>query len=423
MTLVRVGVAFVGAGYWRRRLAFNLVKLIAASMLIILLALWFRKGAAVLSLAPGDSPTSKTIASDIVPALEAIYRQRAQAVLKGDCQAVRPLFATDSVYGKWALEHQERRIKYLQAWSQKRGIKLTRYDVMLHVRNIEVKGETAWVFLLQTACLGYIYNDEPSTKEKKFGIGTRHLVELVHRGGKWLVRRDWYTDPLEEDTLIPDVTPAVGRYNLPAPTGANPYPGCTLLVQIAGARAASTKSRAPAAAGQLGYNRLQAVAYADKYCGAAWGSQNDYRYNSKYRDYTALGGDCTNFVSQVLGDKEAGGLPMDGTWCYNFSSRSPGGSRAWVQTDALADYLIYSGRATLVARGTYPEVMRRIATLELGDLIAYQEKGRIVHFAVVTGRDERGYVLVNSHTADRYHVPWDIGWDKKTIFWLFHINA
>jgi len=40
--------------------------------------------------------------------------------------------------------------------------------------------------------------------------------------------------------------------------------------------------------------------------------------------------------------------------------------------------------------------------------LPYEEKGRLEHLAVVVARDSRGYPLVNSHTADRYRVPWDL---------------
>ena len=48
--------------------------------------------------------------------------------------------------------------------------------------------------------------------------------------------------------------------------------------------------------------------------------ENDYKYNTIYKDFTGIGGDCTNFVSQILGDKEGGGLKTDGTWYCNYSN-------------------------------------------------------------------------------------------------------
>ena len=53
----------------------------------------------------------------------------------------------------------------------------------------------------------------------------------------------------------------------------------------------------------LTYNPDEAVKYARKYC---------KNYNPKYYDYTNLGGDCANFVSQCL---IAGGFSFKG--CVN----------------------------------------------------------------------------------------------------------
>jgi len=47
------------------------------------------------------------------------------------------------------------------------------------------------------------------------------------------------------------------------------------------------------------YNRLAAIEYAQKWA---------FRRNPKYSDFTKLGGNCTNFVSQCL---IAGGMPMN----------------------------------------------------------------------------------------------------------------
>ena len=172
------------------------------------------------------------------------------------------------------------------------------------------------------------------------------------------------------------------------------------------------------------YDRKKVVAYADKYCGAACGIGNDFKYNKNYSDFNGAGGDCTNFVSQVLGDEEGGGMSINATWLP--------GSRAWANADGLKNYLIGSGRGSIIKTGSFKELTTPlqnlpigvVGKLKLGDLVAYEKgKGNIDHFAVITGFDSHGYPLVNSHTTDRYHVPWDLGWGNKNIrFFLIHIN-
>ncbi|KHF33577.1 putative amidase domain protein [Paenibacillus sp. P1XP2] len=116
---------------------------------------------------------------------------------------------------------------------------------------------------------------------------------------------------------------------------------------------------------------------------------------------------------------------MSGIWGYR-----GGGSQAWVQTDAFQRFLFYSGYGRLIAKGTFEEMTRSsdkhphgaIAKLQPGDLIGYELKGDTDHFSVVVGKDANGYPLVNSHTADRYRVPFDLGWDQTTKYILIHVR-
>jgi len=232
------------------------------------------------------------------------------------------------------------------------------------------------------------------------------LLELAFKDGEWVIRRDWYLDPLDVDADSASSEIALAPENLSLPVSGDEEKGHRYL-----------------------YDRENAVAYADKYCGLAWGCGNNRKYSFKYKNFTGLGGDCTNFISQVLGDEDAGNLPMTYAWRYVSRGPGAGATNAWAQASSLLSYLLSSGRAQRLGRGTYADLIAPndtypagvIGALNRGDLIAYEKNGRIQHFAVVTGADSGLYLLVNSHTADRYHVPWDLGWDNNTIFWLLKI--
>lgn len=85
--------------------------------------------------------------------------------------------------------------------------------------------------------------------------------------------------------------------------------------------------------------------------------------------------------------------------------------------------MLYSGRGSLITRGTYNQVFKNSFKLLPGDFIAYEKKGKVTHISVVTGIDSKGYALVNCHNTDRYRVPWDLGWsDKGIVFWLVRVN-
>ncbi|MBE3575072.1 MAG: amidase domain-containing protein [Firmicutes bacterium] len=386
----------------------------------------------------GPGPWEPLSPSDqqIAEALQALYGARAEALLRGDPSRVETLFDPSSRFGRWAYEHEVRRIQYLKVWAAARGIRLLEVQSQIAVRTIERASGRAWAYLVQTLTVDYVYTrshgngaaggESPNgaaRKVNRFRVGTRHMVEVAWQGQRWFIRRDWYTDPLEEDAVVSDAQPAEVPEGLRSPAAPGSRgPSATDL--------GPTPTRPGHRMAEPGkFDRQGAVAYARRWAGLALGCQGSY--NPRYRDYTYLGGDCTNFVSQALADPEGGRLATDSVWHYSWGhSRGAGsGSSTWVQAGSLARYLVYSGRAQLVARGTYEDLVKptpehpfgAIARMQEGDVLAYQERGRVEHLAIVTGRDSAGYVLVNTHTADRDLVPWDLGWDKNTIYWLLHI--
>lgn len=364
--------------------------------------------------AAGSKEKEAPSLESLLPRLQEIYVTRANALLTGaDPEKIVPLYDQEARLGRWALSHEQTKIAYMQNWAKKRGVRIGEAKVNLDVKWSKLQKESAEFNVWQTLVLGYQYPDEKD-RVNRFGIGTRHSVRLVKKNGLWLVQRDWYTDPLGDDTLVPKPFPADGSADLNIVLSNDPNNGTP-----------SNTSASP----NLVYDRAGAVRYADRFAGLAV-IDGERKYNPRYRDLNGRGGDCTNFVSQVLGDREGGKLPMDSVWYYRYDGRGGCGSTAWVQTDSFAFWLLSGGRAVRLAKGTFPEVglpgpkfpRSAVRELQAGDLIAYEEKHDIQHFAVVTGFDSRGYPLVNAHTADRYHCPWDIGWDHTTVFHLFRIK-
>ena len=144
----------------------------------------------------------------------------------------------------------------------------------------------------------------------------------------------------------------------------------------------------------LPYNRENAAAYAN-----AWAMGR----NPQYYDYSAIGGDCTNFISQCL---LAGGSVMNGTrdlgWYYNNANdKAP----AWTGVPYLYHFL------TRKTGGPGP-IGREIpiTELEVGDIIqlAFQETGQFRHSLMVVkcgSIPAMDNILINTHTYDRLNYP------------------
>jgi hypothetical protein len=341
---------------------------------------------------------------DLTPRLQEIYNVRATALLseKGGAPSIAQDYLSRSDSARWALDHEKGKLRYVEQWVKNRGIRLVEAKPSLKIQMLKSTAEKARFYVAQTLQLGYAYPGEETVN--RFGVGTRHIIELRREGARWLIAMEWYTDPLGDDTEVPDVMPAL------APEEA----------ALLGWGGDPTGPEAPIGSGEppnvptagSGYDREGAVKYADEYCGLAWGCGNNHRYNLRFRDYNGVGGDCTHFISQALQQGGKLNLPL------------------FTRVDGLSSHLQYSGRASLVAKATFQALWKRArsqsggfeAMLRRGDLIAYQEKGKLVHFGIVTGFDSSGYPLVNTHTADRYRVPFDLGWDRKTVYWLFKMR-
>lgn len=339
---------------------------------------------------------AKTAPDDAVAQLEEIFARRARWLLsEGTPPPLEQDYLVGSRTAQWALEHEKGKIRYVKQWVKNRGVRLVEARPKISARYLSGSADRARFYVGQSLSVGYLYPGEHTLN--RFGVGSRHIVDLRRQDGRWVIALEWYSDPLGEQREVPAGGPAPPN---PAPEAWEPDPNPGRAIAVAGSR-------------HKGYDRQGVVEYADTYCGLAAGCGNNNRYNTRFRDYSGEGGNCTNFASQAL--REGGKL------------RIP----IIIRVDSMVSYLQYTGRASVAYRGTFPALGKRMASdprglrpmLQAGDLIAYQVKGKMEHLAIVTGFDSRGYPLVNSHTSDRYHVPFDLGWDRRTIYWLVRMHG
>jgi len=354
------------------------------------------------SIAPGKMAANSDADPSVTSFLNELYALRANLLIHQDQVQIKQHYVHGHKTSDFAMRQEFKRAEYLQAWSEKRGIRFIDAKSNIRIIRIKFEGDLARISLVQSLKLQYAYLHS-NAPAQSFGIGTRHALTLKKGDHGWLLYKEWYLDPLEENpNLIPVTSDGSKLPFVP---------------------------NEPVMPPDNKYNRKRALAYANKYAGIAWGAGNHHRYNRNYKDYTGQGGDCTNFASQVIGDpKEGGGLPMTSAWRYHFGKE---GSESWVRTDSFHHFLIRSGYGKMIASGAFRDIVKptskfphgAVSKLLPGDLIAFVMHGDVDHFSVVVGFDHQGYPLVNSHTADRYRVPFDLGWDKYTQYLLIHIQG
>lgn len=327
---------------------------------------------------------------EIVKFVENIFVSRNKAILEKDLELLDTLYATDTKYGQWAYEYEERKVKYLNNWAEKQGVKFIEIIPKIVIRSSKASDEKYSFNILCNTEYKYIY---PDNKEQvnSSRIGTYHSLQLSKREGQWIITKEWYTDPFADSLSLENIkADDIKEYIL------------------------SQNGRDMSA---LDERRKNAASYAHQYCGAATAYEYEFKYNKNYRNFNPEGGDCANFASQIL--HEGGKFKKNGSWNYNKGDASA----PWVNADKFTSYMIYSGRASVIAKGSYDKVYKESYKLLPGDFIAYEKKGDITHISTVTGVDSKGYTLVTCHNTDRNDVPWDLGWsDKKIKFWLVRVN-
>ncbi|HSQ87945.1 MAG TPA: amidase domain-containing protein [Romboutsia sp.] len=317
--------------------------------------------------------------------LESLFDYRNKALLEKNEDMLKELYETDKKFGLWAYEHEVKKMKYLENWSNKQGVKFNDIKTKVKVKKIKQKEDDLYGIIC-TVSTEYKYSYENQKDViNMFRIGTYHYLNVKIRDNQYIITKEWYTDPFADSLNLENIkSEDIRNYILQQQP-----------VKL-----------------ELTPEQVKAVNYAHQYCGAAANEEYGLKFNSNYKDYNPDGGDCANFASQIM--FESGRFKKTDTWNYNKE-----GTKAWVNAQAFKNHIIYSGRGSLIAKGTYQDVYKEAYNLRPGDFVAYEKGGRITHVSTVTGLDSKGYPLVTCHNTDRLLVPWDLGWSDKKI--RFHI--
>lgn len=153
----------------------------------------------------------------------------------------------------------------------------------------------------------------------------------------------------------------------------------------------------------IAYDRGKAVAYARRW---ALGR------NRAYFDFSALGGDCTNFASQCLyaGAGIMNYTPHTGWYYVTANDRTP----SWTAVEYLYDFLTQNRFAGPFAR----QVSR--GDVQPGDLVQLGDgTGRFYHCPVITAVVPA--ILVAAHSFDALDRPLS-SYDSEAIRFL-HIEG
>lgn len=318
--------------------------------------------------------------------LENIFDSRNQAILTKNDEMLKKLYDVEHKFGLWAYEHEVTKMKYLENWSSKQGVKFNDIKTRVKVKKVKEKEENLYGIICTVSTeYNYSYENQPSVKNM-FRIGTYHYLNMSIIDNEYIITKEWYTDPFADSLHLDNIkSDDIKNYIL-----SKEKPEVNLTEE-----------------------QKKGVEYAHKFCGAAADEEYGMKFNPQYKDFNPDGGDCANYASQIM--FESGRFKKNQTWNYVDNS----GTKAWVNAQGFKNYLLNSGRGSLICKGSYQDVYKLAYNMTPGDIVAYEKGGRITHVSTVTGLDSRGYPLVTCHNTDRLLVPWDLGWSNKDIRFHF----
>lgn len=170
----------------------------------------------------------------------------------------------------------------------------------------------------------------------------------------------------------------------------------------------------------LAYDGNAAVAYAD-----AWATGRNLGPPRNYGSFN--NNDCTNFISQAL---YAGGLPeiTPGSYGIQYWWWDPmygTGSESWAAADWLNQHVAQYQGVRFDYMGNFDQLQP--GDFFLMDLVGqgYPTHGRIwVGWGQETATGNGNWTwLIDQHTTDEYHYPYDWGLDlSQPIYWWIHVR-
>ena len=318
--------------------------------------------------------------------LQNLFDYRNKAILEQNEEILKELYDTDKKTGLWAYEHEVEKMKYLKNWSSKQGVTFNDIKTKVKIRKVKEKETDLYGIICNVATdYNYSYENEKDVKNI-FRIGTEHYLNVKIKDNQYIITKEWYTDPFADSLNLENIkSDDIRSYIL-----AQQKPDI-----------------------QLTQEQQKAIDYAHRYCGVSTEEEYEFKFNREYKNFNPDGGDCANFASQIM--YESGRFKKNSIWNYN----NRDGTKAWVNAQGFKNYILNSGRGSLICKGSYEETYKESYNLGPGDFVAYEKGGRITHVSTVTGMDSKGYPLVTCHNTDRLLVPWDLGWSNKTI--RFHL--
>lgn len=316
--------------------------------------------------------------------IDTYFRLRYESQKLLELQDFSFLTASSLQAQSWAEQEREKREIELFIASTY-NLNYVEYEYFLDYDSIEVNRASAIVRLRESHSVVF----EAVAPEISKLSGLEHVITLRKTRTGWVVVSDEYQDEITQLMANETKDAIIDRVRLNREAE---------LRRAAEFESVGKRSEQPVInVGNLRvYDRWAAKVYAD-----TWALSR----NPAYYDFDGIGGDCTNYASQVI---YAGAPMMDNTgsyqwYYYNVYNRSP----SWTDVSALYTYLANNDWTGPYGYGS----SSNMCGMEMGDIIQLSSSGNWFHSLVVvdTWYPQRCYdpafIWYSQHTPNRSHYP------------------
>ena len=103
-----------------------------------------------------DSCKQSVDQNELKSEVERIYNERSAALVSGDVSSLKTFYDTSQKYGQWALEHEVKRIKYLNNWSNERNITFGKIESIVRIKKVYPQGNIMKIALEESYKFDYV---------------------------------------------------------------------------------------------------------------------------------------------------------------------------------------------------------------------------------------------------------------------------
>ncbi|MBV1822314.1 hypothetical protein G7A79_29330, partial [Coprococcus sp. MSK.21.13] len=112
---------------------------------------------------------------------ETIYNDRCKVFINGDLERLPKYYDTSRKHGKWSLDQEVRRVKYLRTWAHQRNIEFTNINSKVILKRVSSNKSNIRLGLKEIYTFEYIYKNDENATKNKFGTGIDHTVNLINK--------------------------------------------------------------------------------------------------------------------------------------------------------------------------------------------------------------------------------------------------